>query len=67
VNTEKAFKFPDWWPNPPVEKLPTILDFEGSNEFDAAMATFNGEEPEKRVRLGVYYEDDYCWFEVARG
>jgi hypothetical protein len=58
-----SYEFPAWWPNPPMN-----LEREGSNEFDAAWASFLNEEPQKRVRFGLYYEsDDYDWFEVTRG
>ena len=38
---------------------------EGSDEFDSAYSWYLGEESKKRVRLGVYYNPDYDWYEVV--
>ena len=51
------FTVEDWTPE----------HLQGSSEFDMAFAAFSGEEVRRRVRFGVYYEDDYDWFEVIRG
>jgi hypothetical protein len=54
-----AFTAADW--------DPALFAGDGSSEFDAAYAEYILEPPQKRVRFGVYYEDDYLWFEVIRG
>jgi hypothetical protein len=66
------FGYSDWCPptHPETkEDILTVLDIQpGSNEFDAAYSFFVGEDPAKRIRFGVYYEEDYYdWFEVIRG